>query len=176
LSKMGFVGVYQSEVYGDIYVTAKKTVEGNVVERVEEYDSADSAALGNWVAEEEIQALQEQQASLDLPVENSLESSDQPAVETLADSSSTAHLDFKESVEENPSLQDSEKSLSSIVSDMSFENTKSSFTGINQEIATDEDILLAEQELEREDEEQSLDQDLPLEENTLQDNKGELES
>jgi segregation and condensation protein A len=42
LAKMGFVSVYQAEVYGDIYLTALKSIEGNVVERVEEYDSHDA--------------------------------------------------------------------------------------------------------------------------------------
>ena len=59
LAKMGFVSVYQSEVYGDIYLTAIKPIEGNVVERVEEYDShgaeqlADSIMVDAAIAESE---------------------------------------------------------------------------------------------------------------------------
>ncbi|QLY23779.1 segregation/condensation protein A [Bdellovibrio sp. KM01] len=39
LGKMGFVGLYQSEVYSDIWVDTKKPIETDVLSRVEEYDS-----------------------------------------------------------------------------------------------------------------------------------------
>jgi len=39
LGKMGFVGLYQSEPYSDIWVDTKKPVETDVLARVEEYDS-----------------------------------------------------------------------------------------------------------------------------------------
>ncbi len=39
LGKMGYVTVFQTENYGDIYVNTKKTIEGDVVSKVEEYDS-----------------------------------------------------------------------------------------------------------------------------------------
>lgn len=39
LGKMGYVGLYQTENYGDIYIQTKKTIEGDVVSRVEEYGS-----------------------------------------------------------------------------------------------------------------------------------------
>ncbi len=39
LGKMGFVGLYQSETYGDIWVDTKKPIETDVLARVEEYDS-----------------------------------------------------------------------------------------------------------------------------------------
>ena len=39
LGKMGYVSVFQTETYGDIYVNTKKTIEGDVVSKVEEYDS-----------------------------------------------------------------------------------------------------------------------------------------
>lgn len=37
LGKMGYVSVYQTENYGDIYVNPKKIVEGDVLSKVEEY-------------------------------------------------------------------------------------------------------------------------------------------
>lgn len=37
LGKMGYVSFYQTENYGDIYVNPKKIVEGDVLSRVEEY-------------------------------------------------------------------------------------------------------------------------------------------
>nr|BFD59599.1 hypothetical protein CKG001_17060 [Bdellovibrio sp. CKG001] len=39
LGKMGFVGLYQSEAYSDIWVDTKKPIETDVLSRVEEYDS-----------------------------------------------------------------------------------------------------------------------------------------
>ncbi len=39
LGKMGFVGLYQSEVYSDIWIDTKKPIETDVLSRVEEYDS-----------------------------------------------------------------------------------------------------------------------------------------
>lgn len=39
LGKMGYVSVFQTENYGDIYVNTKKTIEGDVVSKVEEYDN-----------------------------------------------------------------------------------------------------------------------------------------
>lgn len=39
LSKLGFVSVFQSEACGDIYVTAKKEITANIVDRVEDYES-----------------------------------------------------------------------------------------------------------------------------------------
>lgn len=39
LGKMGFVSMYQTEVYADIWVDTKKPIETDVLSRVEEYDS-----------------------------------------------------------------------------------------------------------------------------------------
>lgn len=46
LGKMGFVSLFQTEAYSDIYVEAKKPVEGDVLSSVEEYGAvnADAAA------------------------------------------------------------------------------------------------------------------------------------
>jgi len=46
LGKMGFVSLFQTEAYADIYIEAKKTVEGDVLSSVEEYGAvnADAAA------------------------------------------------------------------------------------------------------------------------------------
>ena len=42
LSRMGFVSVYQSMIYGDIYLTAKKEIKGDIMARIEEYDGSRS--------------------------------------------------------------------------------------------------------------------------------------
>ena len=65
LGKMGYVSFYQTENYGDIYVNPKKTVEGDVLSKVEEYGNinADEVAdnlfhKSNIVTEEEIENLE----------------------------------------------------------------------------------------------------------------------
>jgi segregation and condensation protein A len=47
LGKMGFVSLFQTEVYADIYVEANKVVDGDVVSQVEEYNSVNSEALAD---------------------------------------------------------------------------------------------------------------------------------
>jgi hypothetical protein len=44
---MGLVSVYQTDVYGDIYLTAKKEITEDAIGRVEEYDSQDSEDLAD---------------------------------------------------------------------------------------------------------------------------------
>lgn len=43
LGRMGFVHLFQSDTYGDIHVETTKPIEGNVLQRVQEFDSANSA-------------------------------------------------------------------------------------------------------------------------------------
>jgi segregation and condensation protein A len=45
LGKMGFVSLFQTETYADIYVEAKKVVEGDVLSSVEEYGSVNSELM-----------------------------------------------------------------------------------------------------------------------------------
>ncbi|HVK61784.1 MAG TPA: segregation/condensation protein A [Bdellovibrionales bacterium] len=49
LGRMGFVSVFQSETYGDIHIEAKKPIERNVLERVQEFDSADADAVATSI-------------------------------------------------------------------------------------------------------------------------------
>lgn len=42
LGKMGFVSLYQSETYGDIYIDTKKDIASDVISRVEEFDGLKS--------------------------------------------------------------------------------------------------------------------------------------
>jgi segregation and condensation protein A len=42
LGKMGFVGLYQSDVYGEIWIEARKPIDGEMISRVEEYDNLHS--------------------------------------------------------------------------------------------------------------------------------------
>jgi segregation and condensation protein A len=42
LGKLGFISLYQTETYQDIYIETKKVIETNAIDRVEEYDSLHS--------------------------------------------------------------------------------------------------------------------------------------
>lgn len=71
LGKMGYVGLYQSEVYGDIHVTGKKEIEGDVVSRVEEYGNIDANQIAenlfsqkNVLTEDEMLALDEEKTEV----------------------------------------------------------------------------------------------------------------
>lgn len=44
LAKLGFVGLYQTETYGDLWIDLKKPIEKDVVSSVEEYGSIDNKA------------------------------------------------------------------------------------------------------------------------------------
>ncbi len=44
LAKLGFVGLYQTETYGDLWIDLKKPIEKDVVSAVEEYGSIDNRA------------------------------------------------------------------------------------------------------------------------------------
>lgn len=43
LGRMGFVSLFQNEVYGDIHIETKKPIERNVLERVQEFEGAGDA-------------------------------------------------------------------------------------------------------------------------------------
>lgn len=55
LGRMGFVSVFQTEVYGDIHIEAKKPIERNVLERVQEFDSADSESIAKSIINEALE-------------------------------------------------------------------------------------------------------------------------
>ncbi len=85
MGKMGLVSVYQSEVYGDIYLTAKREITADVVGRVEEYDSQDSESLADQLmdkAEEDaIEAHQVDAAELEARDEGEDSDSQEPLAE-----------------------------------------------------------------------------------------------
>lgn len=73
LGKMGYVSLYQTENYGDIYVNANKPVEGDVLSRVEEYGNinADQVAenlfhKSNVLTEEEIENIDAEPVNFEL--------------------------------------------------------------------------------------------------------------
>lgn len=66
LGKMGFVSLYQTEVYADIWVETKKPIETDVLARVEEYDSM----RADEVAAKMMQETQKMDADEDLLADN----------------------------------------------------------------------------------------------------------
>ncbi|MES2803069.1 MAG: segregation/condensation protein A [Bdellovibrionota bacterium] len=73
LGKMGYVGLYQTETYGDVYVNAKKPITGDVLSHVEEYGNinADQVAenlfhKSNILTEEEIENIDAEPSSFEL--------------------------------------------------------------------------------------------------------------
>ncbi len=73
LGKMGYVSLYQTENYGDVYVNPNKPVEGDVLSRVEEYGNinADQVAenlfhKSNILTEEEIENIDAEPVNFEL--------------------------------------------------------------------------------------------------------------
>lgn len=67
LGKIGYVSVYQTENYGDIYVNPKRSIEGDVLSKVEEYGNinADQVADNlfqktNVITEEELENIDQE--------------------------------------------------------------------------------------------------------------------
>lgn len=66
LGKMGFVSLFQTEAYADIYVEARKVVDGDVVSRVEEYNSVNSEAMADKMIAESAKEDAEEKALADV--------------------------------------------------------------------------------------------------------------
>ncbi len=121
LGKMGLVTVYQSEVYGDIYLTAKREINNDAVGRVEEYDSYGAEAIADsLMAEAEEEQLQNQGENSFMDDEDLLESA---PVSLLTED------DF---------LSEKHRDLEALESSESFES-----------FASDDDIEEAERELDQ---------------------------
>ncbi len=73
LGKMGFVTLYQSETYGDIYVDPKKDIANDVISRVEEFDGLKSEEAAERLIHE---AEAEAEAQMELPLADDVELAD----------------------------------------------------------------------------------------------------
>jgi segregation and condensation protein A len=47
LGKLGFVSLYQTDIYGDIHIQTKKEIEGDVLSKVEEYGNLDAEQISH---------------------------------------------------------------------------------------------------------------------------------
>lgn len=80
LGKMGFVSLYQTDTYQEIYIDTKQTVETNVLDRVEEYDSmrADEIAAAMMEKAQKVTSLEELDAEEDLMMDSGIPAMDAP--------------------------------------------------------------------------------------------------
>lgn len=127
LGKMGFVGLYQTEAYGDIWIESKKPIESDVLARVEEYDSM----RADQIAEQ----MMEDSKKIDLQDEFLLSAeATNEGVKALVADGSEMQLDLVENLSVNPQ------------SDLEFVESLTATASVNS-IATDDEILAAENEL-----------------------------
>lgn len=132
LGKLGFVSLYQTENFQEIYIETKKLIETNAVDRVEEYDSLNTEEVAQRMMEKAAKLTAEELANIDQEVERSADTIEeaQKIQVDLADSTPSAEGsdDFI-----LPDEKDEES--------LGFENISI------EEMASDDDILAAEAEL-----------------------------
>ncbi len=127
LGKMGFVNLFQSETYGDIYIDPKKEIQSDIISRVEEFDG-----MGAKQAAEDLFAKAEETRINEEPLIELNENGEQEqATITFQDNEIVADVD----------------GLPLINNDFSLGA---------EEMATDEEILAAEKEFENLNEQKSL--------------------
>ncbi|WP_374028671.1 ScpA family protein [Bdellovibrio bacteriovorus] len=119
LGKMGFVSLYQSEAYSDIWVDTKKPIETDVLARVEEYDSMRADEVAAKMMEDSKKISAEEELMLAEAEENTEEQNTQLQMDL--------GVDFVED------------EASALIADA------------GADIATDDEILAAENELFKED-------------------------
>ncbi len=150
LAKMGYVGLYQTETYGDIWIDSKKTIESDVLSRVEEYDSM----RADQIAEKLIEDSKKMDPQDELIV-SGLASGGETLlnIQTEPSSQQLDLLDFSE-------IQKSDE-ISMITTDLPGDLIPDFAAGLDsldealdlsgmltaQDLATDEDILAAENDL-----------------------------
>lgn len=129
LGKLGFVRLYQSENYADIHIDTKKPIESEVISNVEEYDNIHSEE-----AADKMFAKAQKDIAKEKEIEGVLAAGDElssPEKVSLAEDSAREEEDFQGSFFDDEEGDSEEESFSM------------------NEIASDEEILKAEQELER---------------------------
>lgn len=129
LGKMGFVSLYQSEVYSDIWVDTKKPIETDVLSRVEEYDSMRADEVAAKMMEESKKIDPTEDLLADATEAGGTEGQDSEAEFEFAESPQMSmNLDFVEGDGQEVSLEEA-----------------------SQDIASDEEILAMENELFKDD-------------------------
>jgi segregation and condensation protein A len=100
LGRMGYISLFQNDVYGDIYVETKRAVERNVLERVQEFESSGAEIVAKSIINEAIEdkidmeesmtAEDETQMSFTSPVEQQIPLEQINTEEILADANDIA--------------------------------------------------------------------------------------
>ena len=62
LGKLGFVSLYQTDVYGDIHIQGKKEIDGDVLSRVEEYGVINNEDVANQLFEKHAKSVEQELA------------------------------------------------------------------------------------------------------------------
>ncbi|UYL08116.1 segregation/condensation protein A [Bdellovibrio sp. SKB1291214] len=130
LGKMGFVGLYQSEVYADIWVDTKKPIETDVLSRVEEYDSMGA----DRIAEQMMADAKKADPTEDLLDESADEA---PAEQSAQMSFGETPMDF------TAGMSDLTAEIAGMDAELDFLEKEEGTV----ELASDEEILAAEGEL-----------------------------
>lgn len=113
LGKMGFVSLFQTEAYSDIYVEAKKPVEGDVLSSVEEYGAVNAdAAADSLFAKSEKEAAEAAAADEEFVLTDA-EDNDQQMVLTpvSADDMSVAQVEITDDMASDEELLAAEEEL-----------------------------------------------------------------
>ncbi|WP_413584098.1 segregation and condensation protein A [Bdellovibrio sp. HCB274] len=133
LGKMGFVGLYQTEVYSDIWVDTKKPIETDVLSRVEEYDSMGADRIAQQMMDDAKKAD---------PTEDLADIEDE-----AAPAEAPAQMSFGETpMDFTAGMSDLNAEIAGMDAELDFlENAEG---GV--ELASDEEILAAESELQLE--------------------------
>jgi segregation and condensation protein A len=117
MGRLGFVSVFQNETYGDIHIELKKPIERNILERIQEFDSADADSIANSIISNEVD-----------------EADDVVAM--------------KQEVAAGPQASFSDMMVQSIEpEEITVDTFGDVAAGSTPDIASDEDLLLAEKEL-----------------------------
>lgn len=141
LGRMGYVSLFQSEVYGDIHIETLKPIERNVLERVQEFEIPDvDAVVANLINEANEQQIDRE---MDL-AEKGLEIAPQLELGILGEESIPEELIAAENFAESEAA--AEAAGGQNISSESNEAEHDLAAPID--IATDDDILAAERELE----------------------------
>jgi len=120
LGRMGYVSLFQNEVYGDIYIDTITAIERNVLERVQEFDAGDAEAVARSIINEAVEEKIDLKEATNEDQLDLLAASDQ----TLSASGADAQLDFVEGLGAGLGIEE-----------------------MNIDVASDDDILAAEAEL-----------------------------
>lgn len=76
LAKIGFIRLYQSDVYQEIYLEARKEVEGDALARVEEYDTMNVEDAAQAIMDKSKKLDEKQLAMIDAEINGELSDSD----------------------------------------------------------------------------------------------------